>query len=61
VLAAYDLLAVLRDDTPAVLDVARFPADDKNGTALLSAPGMHETACFLPGGMVTGFRWSGGT
>jgi hypothetical protein len=27
---AYGLLAALRDDTPAVLDVARFPADGKN-------------------------------
>jgi hypothetical protein len=39
VLAAYGLLAALRDDTPAVLDVARFPADGKNRMALLSAQG----------------------
>jgi hypothetical protein len=37
VLDAYGLLAALRDSTPAVLDVARFPADGKNGTASLSA------------------------
>jgi hypothetical protein len=38
ILAAYALLATLRDDTPAVLDdVARFLADGKNRTALLSA------------------------
>lgn len=39
-LAAYGHLAALRDDTPAVLDVARFPADGKNKTALLSAQGL---------------------
>jgi hypothetical protein len=49
VLAAYGLLAALRDDTSAVLDVVRFPGDSKNGTALLSAQG-------LPGGTVAGFR-----
>jgi hypothetical protein len=54
VLAAYGLLAALRDGTPAVPDVARFPADGKNRTALLSSQG-------LPGGTVAGFRWSGGT
>jgi hypothetical protein len=31
--------AVLRDDIPAVLEVARFPADGKNRTALQSAQG----------------------
>jgi hypothetical protein len=36
-----------------LLDVARFPADGTNRTALLSAQG-------LPGGMVVGFPWSGG-
>jgi len=35
VLAAYGLLAALRDNTPAVLNAARFPADGKNRTALL--------------------------
>jgi len=53
VLAAYRLLAALRDDIPAVLDVARFPAGGKNRTALLSDQG-------LPGGTVAGFTWSGG-
>jgi hypothetical protein len=53
-LAAYGLLAALRDDTPAALDVARFPADGKNRTALSSAQG-------LPSGTFAGFRWSGGT
>src|ERR1039458_9481326 len=42
-LAAYGLLAALRDDTPAVPDVARFPADGKNRTAVLSAQGMPGT------------------
>jgi hypothetical protein len=42
-LAAYGLLAALRDDTPAVPDVAGFPADGKNRTALLSAQGMPGT------------------
>jgi hypothetical protein len=51
VLAAYGLLAALRDDTSAVLDVAKFPADGKNRTALLSAQG-------LPGDTVVDFRWS---
>jgi hypothetical protein len=50
VLAAHGLLAALRDDTPAVLHVARFPADGKNRTALLSAQG-------LPGGTIVRFRW----
>jgi len=54
VLAAYGLLAALRDGTPAVPDVATFPADVKNRTAVLSAQG-------LPGGTVAGFRWSGST
>jgi hypothetical protein len=54
VLAAYRLLAALRDDTPAVLDMARFRADGKNRTALLSAQAP-------PGGTVAGFRWLGGT
>jgi hypothetical protein len=54
VLAAHGLLAALRDDTPAVLDVARFPADGKSRTALLSAHG-------LLGDTIVGFRWSGGT
>src|ERR1019366_5389786 len=48
-LAAYGLLAALRDDTPAVPDVAGFPADGKNRTALLSAQGIpgtwQERAC----------------
>jgi hypothetical protein len=39
VLAAHGLLAALRDGTPAVLDVARFPVSGKNKTALLSAQG----------------------
>src|ERR1017187_9194199 len=42
-LAAYGLLAALRDDTPAVPDVAGFPADGKNRTALLAAQGMPGT------------------
>jgi hypothetical protein len=54
VLAAYGPLAALRDDTPAVLYVARFPTDGKNRTALLPASG-------LPGGTVASFRCSGGT
>ena len=41
-LAAYGLLAVLRDDTPAVPDVAGFPTDGRN-TALRSAQGMPGT------------------
>ena len=45
--------AVLVMDTPAVLDVARFPADGKKRTALLSAQGPTR-------GTVAGFRWSGG-
>src|SRR6266568_8479612 len=52
VLAAYDLLASLRDDTLAVLDVARFPVGGKRRTALLAAQRP-------PGGTVVGFRWSG--
>jgi hypothetical protein len=41
VLAAYGLLAALRDDTQAVLDVPRFLlAHGKNRTALLSAQGL---------------------
>jgi hypothetical protein len=43
VLAAHGLLVALRDDTPAVPDVAGFPADGKNRTALLSAQGMPGT------------------
>ena len=42
VLAAYGLLAALRDDTPAAPDVAGFPTDGRN-TALLSAQGMPGT------------------
>jgi len=42
-LAAYGLLAAQRDDTPAVPDVAGFPADGRNRTALLSAQGMPGT------------------
>ena len=41
-LAAYGLLAVLRDDTPAVPDVAGFPTDRRN-TALRSDQGMPGT------------------
>jgi hypothetical protein len=38
ILATYGLLATLRDDTPAMLDdVARFPVDGENRTALPSA------------------------
>jgi hypothetical protein len=54
VLAACGLLAAPRDDTPALRDMAGFPADGKNRTALLSAQG-------LPGGTVAGFHWSDGT
>jgi len=35
------------------LNVARFAANGKNKTELLSAQG-------LPGGMIAGFRWSSG-
>jgi hypothetical protein len=51
VLAAYGPSAALCDGTAAVLDVARFPADGKNRTALLTAQG-------LPCGTVAGFGWS---
>jgi hypothetical protein len=42
-LAACGLLAALRDDTLAVPDVAGFPADGKDRTALLSAQGVPGT------------------
>jgi hypothetical protein len=53
VLAANGVLAALRDGILAVLDVARFPANGKNRTALRQ---LRE----LPGGTVVGFCWSDG-
>ena len=53
-LAAYGLLAALRDDSPAVPDVAGFATDGKNGTALLSAQGIPGT-----GRSVNACTWRG--
>jgi hypothetical protein len=48
------IFAALRDDSPAVLDTARFSANGKNRTTLPSAQR-------LPGTTGVSFRWSGGT
>jgi len=62
-LAAYGLLAALRDDAPAVPDVAGLGADGKNRTASLSAQGMTETwwegeYLHIAGLMTVKYRWS---